>query len=314
MTADSSGSDNEGLIARAQNQMGQGDLVGASENLCKVLSNNPDHALAHALLALCLIDQTRLAAGEHEARLAVALAPELPLCHFALGMLALAHQDTSLAEGHFRDGLECDAEDQVNSWGLARAYLLRKDYRQALDWVDRALVLDPEWTNALVLKGQIHLERNDVEQAEQQARLALGLDPEDIEACVLLGNVRFLRKDDDAARDLATMALSRNPRHVGAVMLMVMIRSRRNPLLGLWWSYASLMLRSPRSIQVLTLVVGYLGLNALMISRMHDHAGHWVWWAAGLWLAFCALTWAAPDVLGRAIDKELAASELKPDY
>ena len=302
------------LIERAQRQLGHGDLEGAVESLRQALSEDPDHAGAHAFLALCLHDQKRLTAAEHEARLALRLEPELDLGHFALGIIALAKQDTRTAEQSFRRALEIDPEDLRNTLGLARAFLLRRDSARALEWVERALELDPESVECLVLKGTIHLERGEVDAARALAEQALGIDAEDIDACVLLGNVLLIDGDIERARQLGALALSRNPRNEGAVELLVRIRSRRQPLLRLWWPYAAWMQRRHQNIQILILVAAYVSLQAMNIAYRQGQVGASVFIVFLLWLGFCILTWVAPALIKRAVEKELRATDLKPEY
>ncbi len=191
---------------------------------------------------------------------------------------------------------------------------MRRDSAGALEWVDRALELDPESVEALVLKGAIHLERHEVEAARRLAEEALGLDAENIDACVLLGNLLLIDGDIEQARHLGALALSRNPRDEGAVELLVRIRSRRQPLLRMWWPYAAWMQRRSQNIQILILVAAYVSLQAMSIAYRQGQVGASVWIVFLLWLGFCIMTWTAPALIKRAVVKELKATDLKPDY
>lgn len=304
----------QALIARAERQLSHGDIAGAIESLRQLLSQDPDNAGAHAFLSLCLHDQKRLAAAEHEARLALTLEPELVLGHTALGTVALAKQDTGAAEQSFRQALEIDPEDMSSLLGLAWSNLLRRDTARALDWVDRALATDPEAVDALVLKGVVHLQRNEIAAARSQAEQALGLDAENIDACVLLGDVLLLQHEVEAARELGALALSRNPDHEGAVELMVRIRAHRRPLLRWWWRYAAWMQARSQSLQILVLVIGYMSIQVMRIAAKQGHVSTSFWIVFSLWLGFCILTWAAPELIKRAVARELKATDLKPDY
>src|SRR5207302_4404785 len=89
-------------LDQATRRMGRHDFVGAIEMLRIVLAYAPDHARAHAMLSICLLRTRRRFAAEHEARRALALEPELPDAHIALGWVALARHAFSEAEGAFR--------------------------------------------------------------------------------------------------------------------------------------------------------------------------------------------------------------------
>ncbi|HEX9619394.1 MAG TPA: hypothetical protein VF989_04625, partial [Polyangiaceae bacterium] len=84
----------------ARQKLRSGNLHGAVEALRRVLGRAPEHALAHTLLAAALLDQRRIHAGLHEAKLGVQLDVEAPLAHQILGRAYLAQRKFELSDEH----------------------------------------------------------------------------------------------------------------------------------------------------------------------------------------------------------------------
>ena len=314
MTASSDHYSPERHLERALQQIEHGDSAGALETLRTVLSQEPDHAGAHALLAVCLLNLKRLGAAQHEAKTALSLAPELPLAHYASGMIALARQDTDSAEDAFRRAIELNPDHHASLLGLARARWLIGDYPGALSWVETALERAPEASDAMALKGMILFERGDLEPAEGAANQALQTEPENIGACLLMGNLHFARGEIDEARALAAVALSQAPDEPDAIELMVKIRSRKHPLLRLWWRYSNWMQRRGRHGQILLLVIAYITLQVAVTAHSQGHVGHWIWIIVLVWLFAVVFSWVAPARVRRGVEKELSTITLKTEY
>lgn len=79
-----------GWIARATGQRRRGHLEAAIESLRQVLGHDPDHAEAHAHLALCLLAAARLAAARAEAAAAARGGSDAPVVRLAAAALARA--------------------------------------------------------------------------------------------------------------------------------------------------------------------------------------------------------------------------------
>ena len=104
------------LIEQGRHELAIPELRGA-------LATDPDAALPHALLAVCLADGEQFAEAQDEAQRAIALAPDLPFAHYA----------------------------------LAHVLHDRRDFKPALDAVREAIRLEPEDADFHALEAQIHL-------------------------------------------------------------------------------------------------------------------------------------------------------------
>jgi Tfp pilus assembly protein PilF len=301
-------------LERAIAALRRNDMATAIDHLRDVLTEEPEHAGAHALLAFSLLGSRRRHAARHEANQALACNPELPLAHRASGYVALAEANIGQARLAFQKALELDPSDEQNLLALARCDSAQGNWTAALDNIERALERDAGSGEALEAKGRVHLARGQLPEAEAAARAALALDPESAEALTLLGAVRLRAGDKDAARDLALWALQIDPSDDSALRLMADIKARQSWLLGLWWRYMVWLskLGNERAVLVLTLtyivyqagvfLLGDLGLESAALGL------------SLLWLMLCIYTWTASSIQRNMVAKELERVRLKPDF
>jgi tetratricopeptide (TPR) repeat protein len=132
-------------LPRVQLLMQQNRLPQAADELRRQLRLDPHEPVAHALLAICLLDdEQRLPQAQEEAELAIHLAPE-----YDFGFYALA---------------------------LAQHRQHRP--KEALAAINQALALDPASAEYYHLLGQLRLQSGQWQAALQAARTGLGFDSE----------------------------------------------------------------------------------------------------------------------------------------
>lgn len=302
------------LVERARAQIGHGNLAGAIESLRQALSADPDHSGAHALLALCLHDERRLHAAEHEAGLAVSLDPDSGLAHYAVAMVALARRDFARAEEHLRQAIALEPEHTHSLLGLARLYLLWNRPQEALPLLEQARELAPDDADTWAALADYHKSQRDFDRAEQLAREGLKLNPENSDALLVVGEVLLQRGDTAGAREHALLVLRQNANHQGGIHLLTAVKARESPILGLWWRFnaffgaGSIMRRVVMLLgiylayRVGSLVagdLGYTGLQALLTLT---------------WLGFCIYTWVGPALFQKQLKRELEPATLHSKY
>jgi len=132
-------------LPRVQLLMQQNRLPQAADELRRQLRLDPHEPVAHALLAICLLeDEQRLPQAQEEAELAIHLAPEYDFAFYALA-LAQHRQHRS---------------------------------KEALAAINQALALDPADASYYHVLGQLRLESGQWQAALQAARTGLGFDSE----------------------------------------------------------------------------------------------------------------------------------------
>ncbi len=260
----------EGWIDLARTQVLQGNSRAALQTLERVLGTEPDHAQAHAWMALALVDEERIVEASRAAGNAVALEADAPFHHTVLAYVALARQDLSSAEVGFRQAIDLDPESPEAYTGMARLCHLRNRPRDALAWTAKARESDPEDVTAIALEGEIRLDRGDVTAARQMGELGLGIDPEHHAALLLMAKVLARRGEAEAARDHAVLALMKSPEDQEAIEVLVELKARRNLLFLLWWRCEQAMRRFgpiSRTVVVISLLIGYAIGSDMLVAR-----------------------------------------------
>lgn len=284
------------------------------ELLVRVLGEDPDHAGAHALLALALVERKRLHAAGLEAGRALQLDPESPLAHLAMAATDIAGRRFASAESHLRHALELDPQS-ISALRLgARLYWLWQRPADAWDYIERVCRLAPDDAGSWALRALLAFDKGDRETAQADARRALALDPENIEALTTLGHCALAAGRVDEARTHAVWALSLAPDERGTHLLMAGVKARRSPLLGLWWRFQSFIAAGSKRRAITLLVGAYLLYRALGVALDTEGLGRWSNALDFAWLGFCVYTWFAPTLFRRSLEREFATVRLRRDY
>ncbi|MDO7846605.1 tetratricopeptide repeat protein [Hymenobacter sp. M29] len=131
-------------LPRVQLLLSQNRHAHAAQELRRQLAQDPHDPVAHALLAVCLLEQEQLPEAKSEAELAIHLAPEYDFAFYALALIEhRAHRP-----------------------------------KEALAAINEALALDPNDADYYHLLGQLRLQSGQWQAALQAAQTGLGLDAE----------------------------------------------------------------------------------------------------------------------------------------
>ena len=161
-----------------------------------------DSAPAYLLAARMLLRREYLPVAQEYAQKAVSLDPQLPLAHALLGEIALAgnHLDEAIAEfekERARNPLDGNIYDR-----LGDAYTRAANYRQALQALQRAVLLEPNATGPFILLGKVLLKQQAPANAAMYLERAKTMDPTNYMTHSLLGQAyRALGKTDEATRE-----------------------------------------------------------------------------------------------------------------
>ena len=116
---------------------------------------------------------------------------------------------------------------------------------------------------------------------------------------------------NDFAETRRLAALRVDATDVGALHLMSAVKARSNPLLGLWWRYATWASAVGTSRQIVVLLGAFVLYRVGVIAM--SQAGNTG--AANIinivWLAIVVYSFAGPQLFRNALQRELAGVELK---
>ena len=301
-------------LERARQQISHQNLRGAIESLRRALSLDADHAGAHALLALCLHDERRIHAAEHEAQLALALEPEAPVAHYAMAVTQQALRRFAAAEDHLRQAIAFDPGNETYLLALARLYQLWERPAQAVPLLGKARELAPDDPECWATIAEHHLQLREFERAEAAARRALELDPQNADALLAMGHILLRSGQVADAREHALLVLRENPLHAGGITLLSAVKARQSPFLGLWWRFNSFFSTGSAARRVLMLIGLYLvyRVGVMLTGDLGYESAQLPLVAA--WLGFCIYTWVGPTIFQKQLEREMAPARIDPKY
>jgi tetratricopeptide (TPR) repeat protein len=182
----------------------------ALSELGAVLAVEPDSLTGLCLRAQCQIGSAQPDAACETAELAMALAPDDEWPHrirsVALGMLG--RHEEAVAEARETVRLDPDATSFLR---LAKSLWVTGELDEAQDAIDRALTLDPEWSRAHRLAGDIAESQGNLDKAREAYERALELDPEDAEPLQDLARLANNQMQLDAALRHGKASLALDP-------------------------------------------------------------------------------------------------------
>jgi Tfp pilus assembly protein PilF len=304
----------EVLIAQAFTQMGLANYKGALELLQQALSLDPDHARAHAILAIVLVGLNRLPAAEVEVTMALHLDGNDNYCHYAAAFVYSTMRKLDDAWRHCLVAIDGDPGNAEAKVLGARICILREERAQASELLDEALALDPSDASALTELARLAYNERTYDVAAARIEEALQSDPNDLDAHVVAGLIDLARGDIDSAESHARFVLNQNANERDGLALWAAVKARRSWYLGAWWRFntwvnnrsetgkVALMIGGFVVARVAIIIAGALGYETLEQILVYA------------WLAFCAYTWFAPAIFRRMLERDLGTVTLDPDY
>jgi tetratricopeptide (TPR) repeat protein len=298
-------------LERAEHLYDIGQLDGAIDQLRHALTEDPDLAEAHAWLALCLLRKRRLHAAAVEARLATTLGPDLLLSHMVAAEVSLAQRDFKAAERHIETLLAEAPENPVLYRLKARWLTLTGKRSERLPVLEQAQRLAPEDPETLAQLSAHFADLGHTDRARQFADDALRLEPENHSALVAMGWALLAQGEKAGAREHAILALRADPLAPDALALLTSIKARSNPLLGVWWRYATWMERIGATRSVIVLLSAFVLYRLAVIVAQQEGAAGLAGGIQILWLAIVIYSFVGPVVFRKALRRELESVELR---
>lgn len=180
--------------------------------LIKLDSN---HAKAYANLGLAYWQTGELEKAKEHALLADKLDSAIATNHNNLGLIYKSLQQSDLAIVHFKRAIALDAR-------LAEAYyncaitMLDAGDEQGNSYLDKALLIKPDYPEANHYKGLKLLENEQTAQAIDYFKKAVTHKPDYVEAYCDLGNAFMTQKEFKSAEAMYRKAIEHSPDHAGA--------------------------------------------------------------------------------------------------
>ena len=175
----------------------------------QALARDPSFALAYARLAysrlnrhwfINRLDTAQLEEVKSNIERALAIAPDLPEAHLALGIFHYwGHRDYDSALRALDRAIELQPSNSDGRTYRAAIYRRRGEWRRSLAEFERALELNPRDTSIPTEIGNAYLNLRRWSEAERALTRALALDPHNINAAFHLG-VTYINSTGDIRR------------------------------------------------------------------------------------------------------------------
>lgn len=253
-------------IQVAQEQIASGNPGVAAQILRRVLRAYPEHAEAHATLAVALLAMNQYKTALNEAQLAVQCNPEDAFAYFVLGLVLKALGRYTEAQSALYEALRLAPEYSQPYAHLADLAAIHGRWAQARDYALRALALDPDLGLAKTLLANALCMLEQPDEAEAVARDALRKNPEDADAHIAMAQIALQRRQPRRAWDYALDALAIDPTHREAQAVLLQAAGLRSPLMRLATSLHLGLMRLPVGWRIATVVLFYMILR--LVSEM----------------------------------------------
>jgi tetratricopeptide (TPR) repeat protein len=228
-----------------------GNLNEAKNKIAKAVNLDPRDRYYRALVQVNLIElnqavlRTDLPPAEFRQALQVVLSqaiqnaqsaqqtgPAEPLNRIFLGQLYESlvplqiGQALELSRINYAAAAENFPNDPAIAFLQARIEMQSQNFAEARKFLDRAILLKPDYTEAHFLYGQLELQSGNLKAAIQRAETATFLNPNDIGTLFQLGFMYYQDKEFQKAKRVFEQAVSLNPNYSNARYFLGLIYDR----------------------------------------------------------------------------------------
>lgn len=281
-------------LARPALLIEQGRYEMAERELRGRLTEQPDNAVAHSLLAFCLSHRERHAEAEREARAAVGLAPDLALTHYHLAVVLERRDSLTEAVRAIQDAIRLDTEDPDYHAFLASIRVQQSRWTEALTAADQALALEPDHSAATNLRALVLTQTGRADQAHEMLDTALAREPESALSHANRGWTLLRQGRHPEALDHFREALRLDPELEYARVGIVEAMKARNPLYRPLLRFFLWMSGLEGRTQMFLILGAFFGFRLLRgVSRDNPGLAPFITPVIWAYSGFVLLTWIA---------------------
>ncbi len=247
----------------ASEQIASGNAAVGARLLRRVLSADPYYSVAHALLALALLEMKQFKAALHEAQLAVRCESENAYAHTALGIVLKELGRYTQAEAALQQAIQLDPQNDLPYGLLADLMVRQSRWKQAITYAHQALALDPNSVLAMAALANALCFSGKLDEAESVVQNALRQHPEDADLHTALARIALQRRQWRHAWQHALDALAIDPMHEGAQQALVQAAGIRSPIMRPAIATHLWLVRLPIAWRIIVIVLFYMLLRSL---------------------------------------------------
>jgi tetratricopeptide (TPR) repeat protein len=179
--------------------MRKGDFAELQRLGNEIVELRPEGPEGYLIRAAALFAKKDFAGTEKDVKKAIEVAPGSPAGYLRLGSLRLAQNRTAEANSAFEQALERDAGSAEALEGIMRIHLQNRQPQKALARIDSQMQKEPNNSNFHYLKGVALTASEDFPGAEQSLEKAVSLDKNNVNAVLMLGQLQVRMGNVDRA-------------------------------------------------------------------------------------------------------------------
>jgi tetratricopeptide (TPR) repeat protein len=244
----------------------------AEREFREALVNEPNNALAHAMVAICLGEQKKYAEATAEAQQAIAIRPDWDVGYSALASILSARERLKEAAAVIEQAIGLDPFDPSHHALLAGIRLKQRQWPAALAAADAGLAIDPEHSACVNARGIALVNLGRREEANITIGGALQRNPLNATTHANQGWALLHAGDHKAALEHFRESLRLNPDSQWARAGIVEALKARNIVYRLMLKYFLFMSRLSRQAQWGIIVGGYIGIQMLSQASANNPA------------------------------------------
>lgn len=272
----------------------QGRHEMAERELRKHLAGEADDAIAHAALAVSLLEQKKWDEAEREAREAVGLAPDHPFVHAVLARVLAERNRNDDAAIAIAEAVRLDPADADHHAYRGAIELDRGRWADALAAAETALALDAEHVGATNIRAMALVKLGRAAEAGQAIDAALARAPDDATTHANRGWTLLEQSRRQEAMRHFRESLRLEPEGDWARTGMIEAIKAGNPLYAIVLRYFLWMQKLGPGAQWGILMGGFFGGRLLSgIARANPAVAPWVTPMLVAYAGFAILTWLA---------------------
>jgi tetratricopeptide (TPR) repeat protein len=275
------------LFDQSRHELAEGELR-------QELAAEPENAMAHALLGLCLSERNEYQEATREAETAITLMPDLPYAHYALAVILSERDRPDEAEAAIQEAIRLSPED-ADYYGLLAAIRLdQRHWQPALEAAEQGLECEPEHVGCNNYRAMALVKLGRRQEAGATIETALAHDPENALSHANQGWTLLESGNVVKAMEHFREALRLEPGHEWARQGILEALKARHIVYRLMLWYFLWMAKLSEKAQWAVIIGGYIGYRVLgEVADARPELAPWLWPLLIAYLVFVFLTWTA---------------------
>lgn len=264
----------------------------ADHELRQLLAEEPNHAMAHALLGLCAARRQQFREALAEAQQAVHLAPDESFSHFALACVLTDSNRLREGEAAIREAIRLFPADPDYFARLAEICYAQRRWQDAREAAEQGLQFEAEHVQCVNLRAMALVNLGERDAAGAALQTALERDPENAWTHANQGWQLIHAGQYDKALEHFREALRIDPELDWARQGIVEALQARNIVYRVMLRYFLWMMRLSGRAQWGVMIGGYVAYRVLgSLAAKNPALAPWVTPLLILYVVFAIMTW-----------------------